>query len=62
MCHTGAGQGKRKQADHTLREMSGAGQGKRKQADHTPRKMSGGAENKKDKIKNIIKEKEKQYG
>lgn len=43
MCHTGAGQGKRKQADHTLREMSGAGQGKRKQAEHTPRKMSGGA-------------------
>lgn len=56
-----AGQGKRKQAGHTPREMS-AGQGKRKQAEHTPREVIGRAEDKKNKIKNIIKEKEKQYG
>ena len=56
-----AGQGKRKQAGHTPREMS-AGQGKSKQAEHTPREVIGRAEDKKNKIKNIIKEKEKQYG
>ena len=55
------GQGKRKQAEHTPREMS-VGEGKRKQAEHAPREMIGRAEDKKNKIKNIIKEKEKQYG
>ena len=91
-----AGQVKRKQAEHTPREMFGgagkekanrpypagnvwwgrerenkpniprgkclAGQVKRKQAEHTPREMIDGAGNKKNKIKNIIKEKEKHYG